>query len=350
MIDEIRRQNCRCIKDLTIKDLTRINVIVGRNATGKTSLLESIFVVEGGNPEIILRVKTWRIGRPILEIKSRPRAFEGLFKDLFFRMDTNKEILLSLFSSGVLKRSLRIYFREASETLTLPLEDIETKDVQRAILAMEWVDSMGAKTETTASISEKGLELKGRILAEKAVFLNSQSVANASENAKRFSELSKIGKEDKVVEAVKQEFPFIERLSVEAHGEEWEIYAKIEKLQEKIPISLVSAGVNKFLGILLAMSEYEGGLLFIDEIENGIYHNRLSSMLKVFHEFCSEQNVQLFVTTHSREFIESMFSIIEANPKDFSLLRTDLINGELKVDQFNGKELLSVIKQGVDIR
>lgn len=352
MIDELKVENFRCIKDLSIKDLKRINVIVGKNATGKTSLLESLFIVKGGNPEIILRVKGWRGGLSKFEISAdRKQSFEYFFKEFFLNMDTNLQVSISLYSEGVPKRSVRIYFRrEDEETLTIPLDGFETKGNIWPTFIMEWTDHSGKTTKTTAKVTENGLEVKNRVFPENAIFLSSERLFNTAENAKRFSELSKIGKEAMVVEAVKQEFPFIERLSVEAEGNEWAIFAKLHSLTEKIPISQVSSGVNKFLGILLALTEYEGGILLIDEIENGFYHNRLSSMLKIFHSFCNKQDTQLFITTHSMEFIESLFPSIEGNPDDFSLIRTDLKNHIFKVDHFMGEELLSVIKQGVDIR
>jgi AAA15 family ATPase/GTPase len=47
MIDRLIAKNFRCFESLDLPDLTRINVIVGDNASGKTALLEAIFFGAG---------------------------------------------------------------------------------------------------------------------------------------------------------------------------------------------------------------------------------------------------------------------------------------------------------------
>ncbi|WP_221389659.1 AAA family ATPase [Dyadobacter sp. NIV53] len=45
MLNSIRIQNYRNLKDLSIEKFGRVNLIIGKNNTGKTSLLEAIYLL-----------------------------------------------------------------------------------------------------------------------------------------------------------------------------------------------------------------------------------------------------------------------------------------------------------------
>lgn len=50
MIEKLRIENFRCFKSVFLEGLRRVNIIVGRNASGKTVLLESIKLGLDGLP------------------------------------------------------------------------------------------------------------------------------------------------------------------------------------------------------------------------------------------------------------------------------------------------------------
>lgn len=45
MLKDLNITNYRCFKDLNIDGLSRVNLLVGRNNSGKTSLLEAIYLL-----------------------------------------------------------------------------------------------------------------------------------------------------------------------------------------------------------------------------------------------------------------------------------------------------------------
>ena len=54
-------ENFRGIKKLEVKDLNSINIFVGKNNSGKSSILEALFLLTGiSNPELILRIDRFR--------------------------------------------------------------------------------------------------------------------------------------------------------------------------------------------------------------------------------------------------------------------------------------------------
>ncbi|MDQ3255935.1 MAG: AAA family ATPase [Acidobacteriota bacterium] len=85
MIESLKIENFRCFESVELRDLKRINVIVGENGSGKTALLEAIFLGAVGAPEIVLRLRGWR-GLGDLEIKSDQGSFQSAWRDLFTRL------------------------------------------------------------------------------------------------------------------------------------------------------------------------------------------------------------------------------------------------------------------------
>ena len=73
MIREIEIQNFRCYENLKIENCARLNVIVGDNGSGKTDLLESIFLPLAGSTEVLARLRAQRGMDNLLGGKRRHR-------------------------------------------------------------------------------------------------------------------------------------------------------------------------------------------------------------------------------------------------------------------------------------
>src|SRR5262249_19976374 len=83
----IHIQNFRGLRDLRIDDLGRINLIVGANNVGKTSLLEALWLFQdAGNPSLTIDLARSRWHDPL------PRTPELLWHGLFRGLDTQESI------------------------------------------------------------------------------------------------------------------------------------------------------------------------------------------------------------------------------------------------------------------
>ena len=82
-------ENFRCFEKLTIEPLARVNLICGENNTGKTALLESLWMHSGPNsPDLGLRLNNFR---GITGVDPR-----RLLHDLFRNFDPQRIITLVL--------------------------------------------------------------------------------------------------------------------------------------------------------------------------------------------------------------------------------------------------------------
>ena len=118
MFKNLRIRNFRAFDDLEIPRLGLVNLVTGKNNTGKTSLLEALFLLCGaGNPEMALRINAIRG----IDWAQGPTVPETLWKPTFadFDMTRTVEIEGNYTSYGPLR--LRIVLDQPN-TIQLPFD------------------------------------------------------------------------------------------------------------------------------------------------------------------------------------------------------------------------------------
>jgi AAA15 family ATPase/GTPase len=173
---------------------------------------------------------------------------------------------------------------------------------------------------------------------------------NPTEAATQFSQLSKQNREEKLVSTVRQQFPFIRKLSTESNAGVYIMYATVSYLPEKIPVGLISGAALKFLTIWLAIASLPNGVVLLDEIENGLHHTRMPSMWSTILDFSREYRTQVIAATHSKECLDALATVMKKNAGELCVLHVKREDGQSKVVRFNGDDALCAIEQGFDVR
>jgi len=348
MIESLTVENFRCFESVEIHDLKRINVLVGRNASGKTALLEAIFMASAGHAEVALRMRSWRLlGQA--EIKLEREAVEALWRDMFFGFDLSKFITISIKGTPQSTQTVRVFNTQA-EAVFVPIGE-KTVEVDAVFpIVFERIDGEGKKVTLPVKLTGEGMSVKVGGSQVKAAFYPSGFKPDPKEAAGRFSELSKKKLETRVITTLQRVYPFIESLSVENVGGEYHIFASVAGLPEKMPVSLISEGVYKLMSVLLGIAATHHGAVLIDEIENGFYFETLPDIWKLLLEFAEEYKTQLFISTHSLEAIKALLPTLEGNEGKFTLMRTDASEGKGAVRQFTGMNFRRAIEQKIEIR
>ncbi len=323
MIDTIEIQNFRCFESIRLSDCRRINLVVGRNASGKTALLETIFIASGASPEIGLRLKGWRSSEQGVALTADQSSYENLWKDLFYKFDQGKTISIQFVGSSGFGRSLRILY-ESGPTFRLPLG--ENAQVIQTItpIVFIYMDENGKEYKVSPIIVQGSLNWgTAELLPMRSSFLATQASLFPQQYANYFSTLSKQKKHQSIVEPLRTEFTFVKGIRVEIGNSMLPaLYAEVDDLPELIPVTLLSYGVNKLLCILLSIALLPNGIIIIDEVENGFYFDRLPSIWSLILRFASEYDVQVFASTHSRECLEAAADVAEKHPDKFGIIRT----------------------------
>ncbi len=350
MVEDLEIQNFRCFEHVSLSGLKQINVIVGKNASGKTALLEAIFLAASDSPAMAFRFRIERgLGEEVLIARTRI-AYEGLWKDLFFAFDQNKTIRVGLRGTRGSTRSVSAsYSREESLALPVGEQPVEAANIRPIDFVYEVPDA--APYTIRPEITEKGFVIGGITPPLVGLFFSAPIIKRVGkETADNFSELSKEGKEAPIVEAIKEAFPFIESLGVETHAGRQLVHAKVRGIRRKLPIGLVSEGVEKLVTIFTGIAARPSAIVLVDEIESGVHYTVMEKVWSALVEFCRTRETQLFVSSHSKEAIQSIAPIMARHKDDFLLLRTERTNGQSIVKQFVGSAFLSAIEEEVEVR
>lgn len=350
MIRSIDIKNFRCYKRLHIDDCKRINVIVGDNGSGKTALLEAIFMTLASGTEVALRLRQQR-GLDTFFQGTTSKIEKAFWSDYFYGGETNgKRIEVLLRGDGPENRSLQI--TGLNYDGTAPFEGWPEITVGPIIFIwqnnnLEVFKSQPIVKNGALSLSETG--------EDNPFFFHfgSLQMTSSLENADRFSELSRQDKHNEFVETFRKEYRFIEDMGIEVAAGSAAIFAKIKGSNRKIPLTSVSGSINRVVAILLAIasSDQKSAVLTIDEIENGVYYKHQEAMWRQLLLLTREKEAQIFATTHSLECLKALILAAGDNTHDIALWRIERDKeGRPELLQFEGGELASAIELGVEAR
>jgi hypothetical protein len=333
---------------LKLDGLPRFNVIVGPNASGKTALLEAIFLASANSPEAALRLRAWRGLGQLFEITLDGSSVSDLWGDLFFGEGENKQLSILLDDSERGRRECSIAYDTKAE-LTLPIGRQPIDSTVIAPLSFKWL-SGGKESVAQVEISEKGMKIGTVPALFPAVFVSSSHVISPQENASRYSKLSQAGKELDFLNTLQAIYPFVRGLSIEINANLPTIFATVDGVGKKIPIPLLGGGINKYLGILLGIQYAAGGVALIDEMENGFFYKSLPQVWYGVVKACLETNTQVFLTTHSLECLRAALPTITGSEKQFRLIRMERREGQCVQRAFSGHEFAAAIEQEIEFR
>lgn len=134
------------------------------------------------------------------------------------------------------------------------------------------------------------------------------------------SKIIKNSKEKELVELLQIIDPNIEDIALLPEAP----HVKVRNIKEKLDIRLLGKGFERYFNIITAVLDENIKCIFIDEIENGIYHKRLKALLQSLFEISRQKQFQLFITTHSKEILENiniLLSESQALRNEFTLLK-----------------------------
>lgn len=361
MINSLHVENFRCFKLLDLHGLKRINVIVGKNASGKTALLEVLKAGLSGVPGIL----PWLNGTRSIAfaIPQNPvnEQFEALFVDFFHNFDAKTPIVIRVEDSNGNNAALRIFF-DSSRAVTIqptlgfrPQGGSTSAPAPNTLvpLAFERSNFQAEKSTLVATINAAGQLFMepGKEMGVVSGFFGSTYLGVPPENAVWLSNLSVERRSSEVVEAIRRHFPFIRSVTSEiTAGGMGAVYAEVDGLSRKIPLSLVSGGISRMFTLILSMLTYRGGTVFVDEVENGIYYDQYPSMWRTLTDLAEQHKTQLFVTTHSNECLHSMIDSMKGHEENFALLHTERDDKGHHINLVEGQFVQAAIEQDFELR
>ncbi len=318
MLRSFRIRNFRCLEDLEIPNLARVNLFVGDNDAGKTALLEGLFAhLSQANPINLLTLKAFRGSSLVLG--------ETLWQEFFTGFDDSREIISSSVDSDGNERTNKI---TAAPTIqvTIALQALQTSTGEVAArIAGKQISYRPLRAEYKGPGMESPVENElmldpNTVFAQKqnipadlqGYFFSTAGPPGAQTVANHLSELLVRRQDGDVLALAKAIDERINELSVASPKGSAEVFVSLGE-GPLVPLTLMGSGVLRAVGIGSSIPVHARGVILIDEVDSGIYYKRLADMWGILQETAKTCDVQIFASTHSAECVSAA---VQAVPPD----------------------------------
>lgn len=299
MLHSLQLNHFRGIESVSLDELAQVNLIVGGNNTGKTSILEALTLLYGDDQQLAALPETFRKSAnnsdqwinfwPTL---IRKENYDG-FSIIGNPNDRLKGVSVFAIKDDPNNHSA-FYRRHLGDELFGTIEDPEK---QRSTPLISIRDSSNGTTSTKDCPND----------LEKLAIL-STTQADPKQTAALFNEIqfnqnNKAKLEELLREAIEPRLKFLTYGQRQGTSEHL-IYVGLDS-GPMIPFTQMGQAFARALHIYCEIFSQQPDILLIDEIENGLYYRGLEDFWKGLFAVLKNQNVQLFATTHSRECMEA---------------------------------------------
>lgn len=371
-MENIFIKNYKCLESLEVSGLKRVNLFTGKNNTGKSTVLEALSLLASkGNIEWIYHLLETRG-----EITHSYRGQENISEDL------NIKILSALFinRNTIFSEENTITIKSDEEEVSLSFVKYIEEEIYEKNQEGE-KRSIGKKTRIIKESSIDNFSLGFGIKANEYFNIipldrdllrmlrryitrvpnNNFHLINARGDdifdiAHLWDKVTLSEKDGLVIDALKIIEPRITRLSFigekRSYRNERYPIVKIEGIDKPYPLKAMGDGVNKILSFILALVNSDNGYLLIDEFENGLHHSVQEKLWEVIFKISNQLNIQVFVTTHSNDSINSFAKVLSKSEEfEGSLHRLFRIsNDKIKSNAFTEEEIKEASLQNINLR
>ncbi len=323
----------KCLKELQLSKLSRINLFAGLNNSGKTTLLEAIYLLCRQNDFSGL----------LETVRRRGKVSGDRMNPEWFTDRLPQEITISgVFDNNISEVSISHY-----------KEEDKAIDKSRYLESVEISSFYGTHKQESLTRIFKGRDREmqaGSIKLLCPSVFSSPFFLNESHRYTSFYHKSVQSKAlPKIINFLKQKV--VPTLSDVRLVDEWQRFLVSDSCFESaLDLTEYGEGLQRIFFISLLFASAQNGVILIDEFENAIHAELISKFAEFVYDLSELFNVQVFLTSHSKECIDAFVKNI---PDKQSLSACALVNidGNIAVREFSGKEFSRLVEAGnVDLR
>lgn len=330
--DSLSIEKYKVFKNFKIDKLNRINIFAGFNNTGKTTLLEAIYLLTKQN----------NIG-----------AFFELVK-----LKNKLSKLNTQYLNGYFLDEIKVsgYFNEVETEIELQkfeARDIDKKDDYLAsykstsTIDGEKLDNIVHTFESSPLIRYVDkIEILCNSIFKSPYFYNQQEIINThSKNVelKVFDMLVEFI--NKNIDSNINDIDLTERNDIKRFLVDSKVFP-----EKSVDITSYGEGLQRIFEIALSFAYCKNGVVLIDELETAIHYSLLVDFTRFIQELAVKFNVQVFITSHSKECIGAF---VENNVHNddinfYTMIRDE--NNQIMTITYDGESLLNELEQDLEVR
>ena len=386
MLDSLIIKNFRSLADFEVAKLGRVNLIVGKNNSGKSSVLEALRIYAGnGQRELLDSISAehderYRVKETERSEPDAPLPFQDFFTGRNFPADDDTAIQIgSALKPEDVLRVQHVFLAEEREPVVdevgetnirvrrrivskLQLQD-ETSELRQALQITKaerryppfFLDTMSPRFRPSSfdlantipcsviptqfiSLDELADEWDKIVLTDHEVIVKQALRIIAPE----FENLTFVRNEDGRP---------VNRLSFQRSAK-----AKMSDVPRPVPLNSLGDGMLRVLQLALKLFSAKGGFLLVDEFENGLHFSVQEKIWALLFDMAEKLDIQIFATTHSWDCIESFTKAAVARQDiDGVLFRMGRSartsdNGRIIATVFDETALANITQTDVEVR
>lgn len=371
MLNTFAIENFRLFRRIEFSRLKRVNLLVGKNNSGKSALLEALEVYASNasittlRDLVVDRHETWNERNARETPWSGDVPFRHLFRGhnlpeigkpgitLGPSNEPTKQIhlLTGAFQTvtnedGTLRRRMLTL----SEVADLQGED----DFEFSLIAQE-----GERSRRIIRLDQANNYLRAsRLVVEQEPKYPFQVVPTSNMTAQKVAALWDLIGLTSLAEEVISGLRLIDAsitgiLFVESTGRDEARMPLVssDNAPEPLPLKSMGDGMTRLFHIIVALVSAKDGLLFIDEFENGLHWSVQQAVWETVFRLASHLNVQVFATTHSRDCVSGFEGawLKEREAGAFFRLQLD-VDGSSGVKDYSLDTLADSLDTDVEVR
>jgi energy-coupling factor transporter ATP-binding protein EcfA2 len=363
----------RVLQKLKLDQLGRVNLLTGRNNTGKSSVLEALRILaSNASPSIIYEILRFREEDSEEIEPSKPldgdRSFQ--WSSLFhgfpaFSPDLPPIVIASTGGSRAMKVSIGAGWlseeRDSEgvrrllpwipdlfgEAEPIPALVIEGSGERRVIpFSFQYARRYPYRSRVTHPDFGNGNRLP-------CVFTGPYGGEQTAPLGTLWDAIALSDREQHVVDALRIIDPKISAVSMvggEGPRKARTAIVRAAGLPRPVPLRSFGDGVNRLFGVALSLVNAKDGLLLIDEFENGLHHTVQTDAWRTIFRLASQLDIQVMATSHSWDAIDAFQTAARESPEEGVLIRLSRRDGEVVPTMFREDELAIATRERIEVR
>jgi len=380
MLETVKIEGFRCFRTFELKKLGRLNLLVGKNNSGKTSILEAIQILcSRTNLEPLAQVMSDRGEYFISEEQGGGREFD--VRHLFNGHEIEPDMQFAIAGkNGEKQEKITVSIsptkneKNIARKGEIPVQDNQKIDIvfdrnfdDKLQLNVNWKDGSQKEGINGILLSRNGGVLEDYIRRSTAIglpkpssiktqFVTSSSLSS-TEMLELFDRILLTPEENIITESLKIIEPNLERIAPLSSQKFRNLESRegfvvrLSDSNQRVPIGSFGEGTWRMLGLALATTCAENGVLFVDEIDTGLHFTVMSKMWKLVWETAKRLNVQVFATTHNSDCWKSLASLYhqeESLRDEITIHRIE--KGRESSVVFDAREIAVAAEEEIEVR
>jgi len=309
MIDTINIKNFKNIQDLSLT-LDNMNVLVGSNNSGKSSILQGIQFAVSVAQTTNFENSRWSHDKLATSLTPEQLIYTP-FRDVY-----------SLAYGGKLKTDLdeaivvELVQNEPAESASVLIRKGKNKNIATEVRNRQMGESL-RHIDQPFSIYVPGLagipafeELKSPAIVRRAA-----ARGDANNVFRNIIWLLKAEQEswNTFIDDVRDIFPNVQIKAEFNKERDLHLTVDVVYQNHQLPIDAAGTGFLQIIQILSYINIYKPKLLLLDEPDAHLHPNNQRKLAKKLNQMASERNFQIIISTHSRHFLYELEAMSKIN-------------------------------------